>query len=136
MGRPSEIKTRVARNVIFENEELKEFEEIVGKDHVSREIRALISNFLKNEKKGEAQPNPLNLVKVLASCEAPAKIGNDIIDIGIYETTDYCNKVRQLIKSETDIYAISRAKNNFNDLKNYCEGEIRLRQLEGLKIKR
>ena len=51
MGRPSEIKTRVARNVIFENDELITFEEIVGKDHVSREIRAMIHNFIEKEKK-------------------------------------------------------------------------------------
>ena len=92
MGRPSEIKTRVARNVIFENDELITFEEIVGKDHVSREIRAMIHNFIEKEKKGEAQIDPLNLPKILAS-SALAGVDNnksfDLLKLSQREITDY-----------------------------------------------
>ena len=102
MARPPELKTRVVRNVSFENEELKEFETIVGKDNVSKEIRGLISNFLKNEKKGYAL-DPLNLG---IAKHAEPKGHNTTLDIYLLskdEIRNYISKiddVRTLAKIE------------------------------------
>lgn len=61
MGRPQELKCRVLRNVSFEYEELKEFETLVGRDNVSKELRSMVHNFLTIQKKAEGQNDPLNL---------------------------------------------------------------------------
>src|SRR5215212_709195 len=65
MGRPAEIKVRVARNINFENDDLLDFEKFVGKDNVSKEIRALVRNFVEDQKKGEASSSdPLNQIRL------------------------------------------------------------------------
>ena len=95
MARPPELKTRVVRNVSFENEDLKEFETIVGKDNVSKEIRALISNFLNNEKKGYAL-DPLNLG--ISKTKEP-KGHNTTLDIYLLSK----DEIRNYISSINDV---------------------------------
>lgn len=124
MARPHELKYPISRVINLDFEEYQQFKEIVGENNVSKEIRAMVHNFLEKEKKDVAQTDPLNLNKL----DRVTKSGDDIIHIGIYESTDYCNEVRSLIKAESDNYKISRAKNNFYDLFRYCEGELRIRK--------
>lgn len=63
MARPPELKYRIPKTINFEYQDIMEFEKLVGKDNVSREIRAFIKKFVEEEKKGEASLDPLNLAR-------------------------------------------------------------------------
>jgi len=54
MARPTELKIRIPKTLNFEYEEYKEFESIVGRDNVSRELRAMMKKFIETQKKWEA----------------------------------------------------------------------------------
>jgi hypothetical protein len=118
MARPAEIKIRVPRSVNFEYEELREFIDIVGNDNVSKEIRAMIRNFLENEKKGEAQLDPLHQVRGSTSFESLDHINTtlDIYALGqqnIRENIQKIEDVRTLARIEANgktAYKVARQR--------------------------
>ena len=95
MARPTELKIRVPKTLDFEYEDYKEFEEFVGKDNVSRELRAMIKNFLEIQKKGEAQLDPLNQVR-----QQDTRISNNnnaTLDIYLFQPEDLKNYMKSSV---------------------------------------
>ena len=64
MARPAELRQRIPMTHNFEYDEYKEFQEIVGKDQVSKELRAMVRRFLEEQKKGEASHDPLSQMRL------------------------------------------------------------------------
>lgn len=83
MARPSELRNRVLRSINFENDDYLEFEKYVGRDNVSKEIRALVKNFVVEQKKGEASSDPLNQVR-LTTTNSDLSIDGTNITLDIY----------------------------------------------------
>jgi hypothetical protein len=97
MGRPSELKNRVPRNVNFENDDYLEFERIVGRDNVSKEIRAFIKNFVEEQKKGEASSDPLNQVRLQQQSSTKSYDNiNTTLDIYLLSKKDIVNYISQI----------------------------------------
>lgn len=54
MVRPSELKHRFTTNVTFESEDYEQFEKLVGKGNVSKELRAFIKDRVTQQKNEQA----------------------------------------------------------------------------------
>jgi hypothetical protein len=94
MARPAELKARVAKSINFENEDYLEFERFVGRDNVSKEIRALVKNFVEDQKKGEASSDPLNQVRL--TNQGSSKIINTTLDIYLLSNKDIINYISNI----------------------------------------
>lgn len=117
MGRPTELKIRIARNVIFENDDLVQFENMVGRDNVSKEIRALIHNFLEDQKKGDASLDPLNLarqIEEVGTSQCNNNIINATLDIYLFQHQDIRNYIQRIDDIEVLAQTESKAKTLFN----------------------
>lgn len=109
MGRPNELKARIARNVIFEFQELTEFEELVGKDNVSREIRSMIKKFLTQQKKGEASTDPLNLRRHLTHQDS-SNNNNATLDIYLLSKHDIVKHIDEIDDIKTLVQIEEKGK--------------------------
>ena len=135
MGRPTELKIRIARNVIFENDDLVQFENMVGRDNVSKEIRALIHNFLEDQKKGNASLDPLNLVKQIDQevYDCSNNIVNATLDIYLFQPED----LRDYIEGINDIKILAKTETKAKTLSNLARNKkMELCAEERLKSKR
>lgn len=52
---------------MFEGEEYREFKALVGENNVSKELRAMIHNFIEQQKNGKALEDPINLQSIKQS---------------------------------------------------------------------
>jgi hypothetical protein len=95
MARPAELKARVAKSINFENEDYLEFERFVGRDNVSKEIRALVKNFVEDQKKGEASSDPLNQVRLTNQGSSANNI-NTTLDIYLLSNKDIVNYINNI----------------------------------------
>jgi hypothetical protein len=100
MARPAELKARVAKSINFENEDYLEFERFVGRDNVSKEIRALVKNFVEDQKKGEASSDPMNQVRLSVHSDSRSSRTdinvNTTLDIYLLSNKDIVNYINNI----------------------------------------
>lgn len=96
MARPTELRQRIPMTHNFEYDEYKEFEAIVGKDRVSKELRAMVRNFLEEQKKGEASSDPLNQVRLQQLSTKSYDNINSTLDIYLLSKKDIVNYISQI----------------------------------------
>lgn len=116
--RPKIMNERIAMNVMFDSKELREFEEIVGKGNISKEIRAMIKDHLETRKKEEGQQSDLlNLPNINNNPELVSYITNYLferlskVELDVLLLINNTNDTMDLVKiSEKMSYLDMKAK--------------------------
>lgn len=109
MSRPKTMKISHMITLNLEYEDYKALQEIVGKDNVSQEIRAMISNFLSRERKN----NPLRLLAkeekepTQKTLDIYTEYTNLVKHIGIIEDEE---KLRILVKNGKILQTVAQTR--------------------------
>lgn len=137
MARPTTIKTRFSTMISFDKIDYDEFEKLVGKGNVSKELRAFIKERVNLQKNEEAQRyDPLGLCKSVTQSgqnEVP-RLSVNTRQSTLFEafaTKDRRNEINKLIESIEDKALIDKIWINSKVLYNVADTK-RKRLAKGL----
>lgn len=119
MARPTELKHRFSMTINFEYDEIKEFQQTVGEDNVSRELRAMVKKFNENQKKGEAHKGPLNLFGL--QWNLPIKDNNTQSTLDIYLSSK--REIREFIDNLDDVQVLAQIEDNARAIKSLAHAK-------------
>ena len=123
MVRPSELKHRFTTNVTFESEDYEQFEKLVGKGNVSKELRAFIKDRVTQQKNeqahnGEHVIDPLglssltqkHLLTYISKTEDKGSRQSTLFET--FASRDRRNEINSYVKSIKDIPTLNTLVQN------------------------